>query len=112
MGNQMTLEEIRKRGLKRRILRGLVVREISGVDRGAQEAALVCIMKRDESHLSKFNHAHDQRGRFAAGDGGGGSTATNASAGDGGAVTPEHRDATLRWMQTAIRVVKIASWTL
>ena len=72
-------------------------------------------------HLRKFNPHHDERGRFAegpGGSGGGSSSAPSAStsgAADGAPAAPvtrEHKDATLRWAQTTLRVAKIASWAL
>jgi hypothetical protein len=123
--------------MKRRVLHKLKLTEISAVDRPAQEHALVTIMKRapssaferraqlldDTAELlaaAKYNHSHDpSTGRFAAGSGGGGSTVANATdsvsnaTGDGGTdITPAQKDEVLRYMQTSIRVAKIASWAL
>jgi hypothetical protein len=122
--------------MKRRILRKLSIKEISAVDRPCVEGATVSILKRapetaferraqmlaDTAELlDKFNQNHDpSNGRFAAGSGGAGgsspTTATDvavATPADGGTeVTQQHKDATLRWAQIALRTAKIASWAL
>lgn len=62
---------------RRRIMKEFVIRELSAVDRPAQEHARAVIMKRadDEDDIDKAgggNPNHDEHGRFSSGPGGGG----------------------------------------